>query len=179
METTLTAVDAPVNSSTPQHATLAVTGHRPPRLGGYTEEVERRLARVADETIAALAPARVFTGMAQGWDLAIAEACARAGLPFVAALPFPAPDARWPEAQRRRLRGLLERAAEVTALSDAPSPGAYHRRDRWMVERAELLVALWDGSRSGGTFSTVRSAEKRNVPVHNVWPRWLATADDR
>ncbi len=168
-----------MTSSSQQPATVAVTGHRPPRLGGYTDAVERRLARVAEAVLSELAPARVLTGMAQGWDLAIAEACDRATIPFVAVLPFPGADARWPDAQRRRLRALLERAAEVVRLSESPSPGAYHRRDRWMVERAELLVALWDGSRGGGTFSTVRSAEKRRVPVRNVWPQWLATADAR
>ncbi|MCB9755157.1 MAG: DUF1273 family protein [Myxococcales bacterium] len=158
----------------PRASTIAVTGHRPPRLGGYTPEVDELLARLADHTLAELEPARVLTGMAQGWDLAIAEACARAGVAFTAALPFADPDARWPAPQRARLGRLLEQAASVELISPSPGPGAYHVRDRWMVERAELLVALWDGARQGGTFSTVRSAEKRGVPVHNVWAGWTA-----
>jgi len=151
-----------------------VTGHRPPRLGGYTSEVERRLAALADETLAELRPARVISGMAQGWDLAVAEACVRGDVPFVAALAFPDAASSWPEAERARLDRALAEAERVETLAEAPDRGVFHARDRWIVAHADTIVALWDGERSGGAFATVRSAEKRRVPVINLWSRWLA-----
>lgn len=157
----------------PAPVIIGVTGHRPPRLGGYTDIVERRLATLAGAVIAELRPAGVITGVAQGWDLAIAEACLSSHILFTAALPFPEPDARWPEAQRERFRRVLSGAAAVETIAAAPARGLYHARDRWIVEHSALIVALWDGEKSGGTYATIRSAEKRRVPVRNVWPRWL------
>ena len=109
---------------------IGVTGHRPPRLGGYTRAVERRLAALADAMIAERRPAGVITGMAQGWDLAVAEACLSNHVPFTAALPFPGSDARWPEAQRERFRRVLAGAARVETIAAAPARGLYHARDR-------------------------------------------------
>ena len=154
--------------------TIGVTGHRPPRLGGYTAAVERRLATLAQQVLEQLRPARVLTGMAQGWDLAIAEACIRGEIPFTAALAHPEPDATWPAAQRERFAAVLGRAAQVHTQAPARAPGVHHARDRWIVERSDRLVALWDGTPSGGTYGAIRSARKRGVPVIEVWEQWVA-----
>lgn len=156
-----------------------VTGHRPPKLGGYNAETIDRLARLANSVICAREDGEMWiTGMAQGWDLAIAEACITQGVPFHAGLAHPQQDSLWPHEQKERFKRVLSHAANVTIVSDEPSKGAYHVRDHWIVMNCDELVALWNGDRVGGTWATVRSAQKQNRPMVNVWPEWYASRPD-
>lgn len=76
----------------PPYPRIAFTGHRPDKLGGYSPEADRRLVAFARRLVVALqaryAPERFISGMALGWDMAVAEACASKGLPFIAAVPL-------------------------------------------------------------------------------------------
>lgn len=53
---------------------LGVTGHRPPDLGGYSEEAFKLLTSLARKHIERIGPSEVITGMALGWDQACAVA---------------------------------------------------------------------------------------------------------
>lgn len=160
--------------SAPQAVTyLAVTGHRPNRLGGYS--VQPRLDHFALGVLARVGATRVYTGMAQGWDQAIAAACVALDIPFVAVLPGFAPGCsqsnRWPAPARERYDRLLAAADGVERL---PFPGAgreYHMRDQRIAEAGSWLLALWDGDARSGTGMTVRMAR---VPVVNVWEEWTS-----
>lgn len=151
--------------------TYAATGHRPDKLGGYYDlTAAERLARIAGEFLAACQPDRVISGMAQGWDTAVATAAVRLGLPFTAAVPFVGQELMWPLTARKRYANLLECADEVVIVS----PGAFSNakmqtRNEWMVNRADLVVAMWDGSR-GGTANCLDYAGARGVPVVNLFP---------
>jgi len=204
---------------------LVVTGHRPDKLGGYSLETMKRLGAFARlvipraVTMAAYCPAgrercgncfggccceyaslhtRVLTGMARGWDQAVAAACADLGQPFEACIPFVGQEARWPEFARKAYGVLLRRADKVHTLQDTPKDNHQatiwlHGRNVFMLDRAKAfsptmpqpLLALWDGS-GGGTASTVRAARTMNFQVMNVWPLWgrflagkLASSDMR
>ncbi len=67
---------------------IAVTGHRPDKLGGFSEDVHHRLVRFAKETLSKIPRDNltIVTGMALGWDIAIADACDQVGIPFLAAI---------------------------------------------------------------------------------------------
>jgi hypothetical protein len=67
---------------------IAVTGHRPGKLGGYNADVLSRATLLAAKHLRALDPKEVITGMALGWDTACALAAIRLHIPFTAALPF-------------------------------------------------------------------------------------------
>lgn len=158
---------------------VAATGHRPEKLGGYRVEVGRRLVQLAVEHLERLTPEHVISGMAQGWDQAVAQAAVRLGIPLVAAVPFAGQSSNWPEASRRRYHALLERAAEVVIVCAGDyRPEAMQIRNEWMVDRCSVLLALWNGSR-GGTGHCVRYAEflteRRSRPLRiiNCWNEWL------
>lgn len=155
---------------------LAVTGHRIERLarpGVGQPRLEGLLASFAEEVMDAARPSVVLTGMATGWDQAVAVAAIKLGVPFVAAVPYVGQDSLWDERTRRVYAGLLEAASAVCFVEEPPHAGwKMISRNRWMVERADLLVALWDGDRKGGTASTVLHAEKRGVQVVNCWQDW-------
>lgn len=157
--------------------TYAVTGHRPSKIGGYSDESDDRLLAFAIKTLGALpeypkTPFKVITGMAQGWDQAIARASFALHIPFIAAIPFPNQEALWPPRARERYRDLMKKASEAHTISQ----GVYtaekmDRRNRWMVDRCDKLLALWDGS-SGGTYNCIKYAEDNDVDVIHLWQQW-------
>jgi len=145
-----------------QGEVVAVTGHRPQRLGGFGHAVDERLAMVASEGLDRCRPSQVILGMALGFDQAVAEACDGQGIPFK-------------EPARRRYRRLLDQAAEVHVVSPGPyAASKMIARDRWMVDRAVGLMTLWDGSKDSGTGRTVAYALGRGLPILPLWPRWTA-----
>lgn len=151
---------------------LACTGHRPSKLGGYGEGVRERLVELASDSLGRLAPERVITGMALGWDQAVAEAAILRGLPFIAAIPFAGQEKVWPAASQERYRKMLKLAMEVAYVSPPGYAGwKMMERNKWMVYRADVILALWDGS-PGGTANCVRYAESVGKKVVDVWGEW-------
>ena len=53
---------------------VAGTGHRPNKLGGYDDDIYQRLVTLAMTYLEETRPKRVISGMALGWDQALAEA---------------------------------------------------------------------------------------------------------
>lgn len=94
----------------------------------------------------------VLSGLDLGAAQAGAEAAVASGVPLVAVLPFPDPEARWPADVRDRYRRLLEAAADTIVLQ-ATTPdskqklaGAFARRDAWLARHAHEAVLVWDGA---------------------------------
>lgn len=157
---------------------IAVTGHRPDKLGGYSESVHARLVRFAKEILNRVPRENlaVITGMALGWDIAIAEACDQEGISFIAAVPCEDQEAIWEPPSQERYRRLLIRAKEVNVVTSGPYTVAkMHARNRYMVNRSKVIIALWDGS-SGGTKNCVDYAQRQGVPLVNVWDEWVRFA---
>jgi ribonuclease HI/uncharacterized phage-like protein YoqJ len=135
---------------------MVITGHQPPELGGYDPNpvearVRDRLVEVLDGRRLDRPEVSVLTGLRLGAETLAAEAALAAGVPFVVVLPYPDPDARWPEAGRRRFAHLLAAAADVVTLDRRP-PGtpqaaaaALSRRDAWLARHADEAVVVWDG----------------------------------
>jgi uncharacterized phage-like protein YoqJ len=152
---------------------IAGTGHRPNKLGGYSDKVFYRLVDLAKASLAQYKPDIVISGMALGWDQALAEAATRLKIPFIAAVPFIGQENSWPEDSQDYYMELLDQASEIITVSD----GGYHPRKMqlrniWMVDRSEKILALWDGSR-GGTFNCVQYALSKKKPVINMWNSWM------
>ncbi|MBB5986016.1 SLOG family protein [Sphingobium lignivorans] len=150
---------------------LAVTGHRPDKLGGYGPEAKEKLCNFAETVLAELCPRKVITGMALGWDQAVAKACILFDIPFVAALPFPDHGSNWPEEARRIHGFLLDHAVETIVVCRTYSTTAMQLRNMEMVDRADEVRSLWDGS-SGGTGNCVRYAKRRKKFAGNHWNAW-------
>lgn len=123
-------------------------------------------------------PARVISGMALGWDQAIALAALQLGIPVAAYVPFQGQENAWPGESRRRYHEILNQCAEILVVS----PGGYtasamQLRNRRMVDDADVVLAMWDGT-SGGTANCVNYALSKNKFIHNMWPEYSGTGFD-
>lgn len=152
--------------------TIAATGHRPGKAGDYGRASRLELTRLARQGLREIGATKIITGMALGWDQAVAMAAFLNGIPFTAAIPFPGQENRWPERSQRFYTGLVERAAEVVFVSDRFTSRAMQKRNEWMVDRADRMLALWDGNIGGGTANCIVYAERKGVPFTNMWRRY-------
>jgi len=165
--------------------TLGVTGHRlGPRLGGFDLRTRRALGALAVEHLREIRPKRVITGMAIGWDQAVAGACVALDIPFVAAVPFPGQATRWPPETQARYRRLLESAESINytcrseqTLSARQVTDFMRYRNQWVVDNSDQIAALFDGSAGSGTALTVHYAQMKGKPIENLWSRWLGGFD--
>ena len=150
----------------------AGTGHRPPKLGGYRPEVTNALYRMARTWLTEQRPGCVISGMALGWDQALAMAAYDVGIPFHAYVPFKGQESTWPQESRDMHHMLLKRAARIVHVCE-PGYAAWkmQRRNEAMVDACTHVLALWDGS-SGGTENCVKYAEKKRKPIINLWAIW-------
>ena len=156
--------------------TLCCTGHRPDRLGGYGDTIFRGLVSVARNALEHLAPQRVLTGMALGWDQAVALAAHDLGIRFVAYVPCQGQESRWPAASQWRYNALLGYAFEVVHVSqEGYSPQAMLRRNEAMVHASDAVLAMYNGSPDGGTAHCVAFAERQGKPIINLWNLWMPT----
>jgi ribonuclease HI len=135
---------------------IVVSGHRPPELGGYEENpvaarVRRKLAEVLRAKREMYPDLVVLTGLGLGAEQLAAEAAEDAGVPYVAVLPYPAPESVWPAVSQENFRRLID-GAEGVVLLQAKQPdtkqaagGALRRRDAWLARHADEAVVIWDG----------------------------------
>lgn len=150
------------------------TGHRMPELGGYGIDPLKKIRRFASSVLVELRGVKkVITGMAQGWDMAVAHACHELDIPFVAAVPFEEQHRMWPRNVRKAYEYLLKKANEVVVVSPGEyAPWKMHARNKWIVDHSEYILALWNGKSHGGTFSCLQYAKRKNLDILNLWPRW-------
>lgn len=159
---------------------IAGTGHRPDKLPvpGVEPYSVAHLDRLTEFAMHALLEypdlRKVLSGMAQGWDMALARAAIKLGIPLHAAVPFKGFEARWPTDAQRMYHLTLGQAQHVTIVS----PGGFtaHKlqvRNEFLVKQSYLLLALWDGT-SGGTANCLDFAAEWGREHRNLWPDWQA-----
>ena len=148
---------------------MAWTGHRPEKIGGYVtpNPVEQAIRQKVRRFLCDLKPDKCIVGMALGVDQLVAEECIKYGIPFVAAVPFPGQENRWPEASKRKYKALLDKAAEIVIVCPTYSRAALQLRNEWMVDHSDALIAIWDGS-SGGTANCVAYANSTTNYVATI-----------
>ena len=152
--------------------TIAVTGHRPDKLGGYGDTATRdAIIEALHAALVDLQPAKAISGMALGVDQYFAQVCVELEIPFVAAIPFEGQESRWPKLAQRRYATLIAHAAEVITVCD----GGYkawkmQTRNQWMVDHCDRLIAVWNGG-AGGTGNCVRYAERMGCRIHVIEPQ--------
>lgn len=149
---------------------LAGAGHR---LGAlYHGALKRDLRRFAREKIVNLGGTEIVSGMALGWDQAVALAAIDLHTPFVAVIPFYGMDSRWQPDMRAEFDWIRERAKSEVVVELEFSMGAYQKRNEFMVDYADGVIALWDGRKHGGTFNCLRYAHEKGRRVHHLWQEW-------
>lgn len=152
------------------------TGHRPPKLGGYSANAQNKITEFAVFALPLIAERNgpieyCISGMALGWDMAIARACVELSIPFIAAIPFPQQADRWPNKAQIEWNALVSAAVRVETISQSYSDDAMQERNKWMVDNSDMLIALWDGS-EGGTSNCISYARAIRHPIRNAWRKW-------
>lgn len=151
---------------------VAGTGHRPNKLGGYGENVLYKLIQVAMVHLEQLKPDLVLSGMALGWDQALAIAAHQLKIPFVAVVPFAGQESQWPQGSQELYQNLLQLAEQTVVVCDGHyAAWKMMKRNEWLVDNCDVVLALWDGS-PGGTSHTVSYAQIQNRPIENAWKTW-------
>lgn len=152
--------------------TLAATGHRSDKLGGYSNEAHNYLIKIAIDCLVEQSPEKIISGMALGWDMAWAEAGQTLNIPVVAAVPFLGQDEVWPPFSRIKYKNILSKCVDVIFVCDQGyAPWKMQIRNEYMVDHCDLLVALWNGS-NGGTGNCIKYANKVNKPILNLWDKF-------
>lgn len=150
--------------------TVSFTGHRPDKLGGWSKSSTQKVIDTASKAIEIIEPDHGIVGMAVGWDMAVAEALIKAGVPFTAAIPFKGQHAIWNAEDQNRYFKILDKAAVTVYVSPPPFTGIkMMRRNEWMVDNSHCLVALYNGDQGGGTVACVRYSMSKKKPVFNAW----------
>lgn len=151
---------------------LGITGHRPDKLGGYSESVFLQYVQRAKDELIFYNPTRVITGMALGWDQAVAQACIELDIPFDAYLPCSQQDKKWGAYSKQKYKALLAKAASIKVITPDPIPmsisSAMFARNQAIVKDSDRLLALFNGE-PGGTKNTVNYALGK-IPVTTIRP---------
>jgi uncharacterized phage-like protein YoqJ len=150
---------------------LAVSGHRPDKLGGYDNEDKFRCIRRHMRSIIELFnEPELISGGALGIDQLWIETGLAMKIPVIAALPFEGYNARWPHFSRQKYQKLLDKCLEVRYISESGySPQKLQIRNEWMVDNCDVLVAYWTGV-PGGTSNCIDYAKKQNKPIMEFYP---------
>ena len=171
----LDTIDNPVETNSLVEVTLAFTGHRPNKLGGYDyhNPLNKLVERAMELAIEEINPTKIISGMALGVDQLAANLAQMNSIPWIAAVPFRGQELAWPKQSQTIYHRLLETASEVVIVSDGEySPQKMQIRNQWMVDNCTQLLAVWDGS-NGGTANCVTYAEAQGKPIRFINPREL------
>ena len=145
------------------------TGHRPTKLGGYNNKSFLILVGIAENWIKENKPTKVISGMAQGWDQALAQAAINCGIPFIAAVPFKGQEGVWNLKGQNYFNKLLNQAESVTYVcGEGYAPHKMQIRNKWMVDNSDMVLAMWDGT-NGGTFNCVNYAQSQDKDIVNLY----------
>lgn len=152
---------------------IAGTGHRPGKLGN-DPLLLNRLTDLAMEYLGSEAPNKVITGMALGWDIALAIAAIKLEIHVMAAIPFKDQNLLWKNKDKILYNNILSKCTDKKIICDGGySASKLMIRNKYMVDNATKIVALYDGISAGGTANCIKYAVSRNIPIDNMWERYL------
>ncbi len=83
-------------------------------------------------------------------------------------LPCKGQDSLWSDGMRKTYRYILENADEIKYSYDDYVKGCMQKRNRQMVDDSSLCVA-YCGTDKGGSRYTIKYAEKKGIPVINLY----------
>lgn len=164
---------------------IAVTAHRPDKLGGYDilSPYNLDIAYILREHLLVHIRAgkriHAISGMALGGDTIFARVALKLksqGYPveLEAAIPFEGQASRWPASSQREWQGILSKADYVTCVSQGPyNPELMKIRNCYMVDQCDELIAIYNGDIKSGTGHCYRYALEQDKPVIRHHPNHL------
>jgi len=155
---------------------IAVTGHRPDKLGGYNADTNFKAIRRHMRDFLNQAPDGelvLISGGALGIDQFWIEVGLHLNLPVIAALPFEGYNSKWPLSSQKKYQELLDRCEEVRYICE-PGYEAHklQTRNEWMVDNSDAIAAYWTGV-AGGTSNCIDYAASKNIPINIFDPNTI------
>jgi uncharacterized phage-like protein YoqJ len=141
---------------------ITITGHRPPKLGGYDLNNEENLfiSYRTHLALKRLKPSIVISGMALGADQMAVVECLRLGIPYIVCLPFLGQESMWPLKAQNLYHKLLDKALKIEVVSEGKYEAwKMQARNERMVDSCDLVLGIWDGIKDGGTWNCLRYAQ--------------------
>lgn len=157
--------------------TVAGTGHRPNKLGGYSPEAFINLMNILDKWIKENKPTKVISGLAMGFDLALAKVTIDNNIPLICAIPCKDQQKLWSKDIQYLynsivLECLTNEIHQVVYISDKPyTPKCMQKRNEWMVDNSDVILTIWDGT-MGGTFNCLKYAKNKQKTIINLYDTW-------
>lgn len=166
-----------LDSSSTVH-TICGTGHRPADLDesyGYNFKSKswQNIISKTKSTILSLNPKYVISGMALGFDQALAISVLQLqkeghDIKLIAAIPCKDQEKSWSEDSQKLYKEILKRCYKVKYVSDKPyTDTCMMARNRYMVDNSQVVIAMYTG-KAGGTANTISYAESKGVKVINL-----------
>jgi len=167
------------DSRVPTGWRLAVVGLRSDALAGSPSGafLVDRLAAILTAQLELHEDLVVLSGLRPGAEELGARAAGRAGVPWVAVLPYPDPTAGWPEVDAARFADLVGGATRTVVLERrrpvdvAGRRAALARRDGWLRSVVDAAVVVTDGLDEAAEDQRVRyeQALERRGLEGEVW----------
>lgn len=161
---------------------IALTGHRPPKLGGYNpntplnQAIYHILADFVDIALTQYDHVIGISGMALGADTMWAQALVDAqdagkSVELHAYIPCSNQSSRWPLTSQRRNADLCARASKQRQFATEYTPQCMQERNEGMIDDCDLLIAIYDGTH-GGTHNAVEYAKQQYpaLPIMYINP---------
>jgi len=160
---------------------LAVTGHRPKKIGkdcyNVNSDLSKRWIAFFKKYIKELkiTPMSCTSGMALGIDTLFAIAVLQLqnegyNIQLICAIPCNNHDCKWQAFSKTIYKEILLRANKIVNVTNKNYTNTcMQKRNEYMVDNASQLLAIWDGSHSG-TGNCVQYANKIGIDVDIVNP---------
>ena len=154
--------------------TVCVSGHRPEGLpwfkNGYNKKLHDEFLIKLEEYIRYCINSdftHFIAGGALGIDtdfalLIIALKEKGESITLEIAIPCKVQSKYWNEEDKAVYDYILSKADKLTVLSEEYYPFCMQKRNEYMISSSDALLVCWNGVKKGGTYSTIKYAQKQN-----------------
>ncbi len=157
---------------------ISGTGHRPNKLfdSDYYSNANAELLKnfVKQELLKIKNVDKIVSGMALGYDFALAEASLELNIPLIAAVPFKGQEKKWSHLAQCNYQSLLSKAEKVEFICfEGYAAYKMQVRNCWMTDNSDKILALYNGDLSGGTYNCIRYAQEKGREIINIWENFI------
>ena len=146
--------------------TVCVSGHRE-----IESDLDIKKLEIIFENLINNGIDTFLIGMAIGFDTLCFQILEgfknKKNIKIIACVPCPSQPEKFSDKQKMEYYRLLSVADQKVVLSEEYTPSCMQKRNMYMVDNSACVVCYLNKNK-GGTYNTVKYAEKKGVPVINV-----------
>ena len=155
-----------MNTELDRKKTCAFTGHR-----NIRPDFDAELLKSVIKRIVGMGFDTFLCGMAIGFDSVcfgiLEEIRKEKDIKIIACIPCLSQSYKYNYRQKREYERMKAAADEAVIISEEYTPYCMQKRNMFMVDNCEILVCYLREDR-GGTFNTVKYAEKKGVKIVRI-----------